>query len=474
VRGRDTSGPYNPCINNEKGRNTYMGAFATLLSWLSPVLHPLTDFRNNVTKLNTIHQDSVQTFGLLAGGLVEPQTGPDAFTGELADAFWNDVQTYLNTENALSGGGVGVAEEGVIDDAILACEECATDVTGAAEVAAGEIAGDAVLDEVTAVVDVAAVAEAGANPIADVAGIILTVIAGAAILGTLITLAWAIYNAVQRWQQAMNNISNRPLPKLPSNPTPVPAPTPVIPPVNLNQEQSLKKLEKEFPDVPPDVIAWLLAQGLTEQQIRNILKKLVAGGMSRLQIQQFFDKISSIGLDNDQIAKFLKNHADDIPKIWQMYSQVSNISGIDLVLYDIANGSKTNYKGSFFQLQWLVAHKDIVASVEAVDANNKQAADIILKDGTVIDVKSYDWKSQKSLDDLLKKIHQEDDTAYNRIKRQIERYKNLHPGSHLVYYFDSTSGKIPPDLQKLFDDEGVEVKYWPDPNPTKENLPLNG
>ncbi len=60
-----------------------MGALATLLNWLTPVLHPLTEFRSNVTKLNTIHQDSVQTFSMLAGGLVAPQTGPEAFTGEL-------------------------------------------------------------------------------------------------------------------------------------------------------------------------------------------------------------------------------------------------------------------------------------------------------------------------------------------------------------------------------------------------------
>ncbi len=253
-----------------------MGAFATLLSWLSPVLQPLTDFRSNVTKLNTIHQDSVQTFGMLAGGLVEPQTGPDAFTGELADAFWNDVQTYLNTENALSGGGVGVAEGGVIDDAIVACEECATDVTGAAEVAAGEIAGDAVLDEVTAVVDVAAVAEAGANPIADVAAIILTVIAGAAILGTLITLAWAIYNAVQRWQQAMNNISNRPLPKLPPNPTPVPAPTPVVPPIN--QQQLTPQQQQEV----NDIIAILTKEGIPYSQ--SDIENLVRQGYDRQSI----------------------------------------------------------------------------------------------------------------------------------------------------------------------------------------------
>ena len=245
-----------------------MGALATLLNWLTPVLHPLTEFRANVTKLNTIHQDSIQTFSMLASGLVAPQAGPEAFTGELSDAFWAEMQTYLNAESALTGASVSVAEGGVIGEAIAVCEECATEVTGAAEVAAGEIAGDVVLDEITGIVDVAAVAEAGANPVADVAAIILTIVAGAALLATIIKLAWDIYNAVQQWQRMMHNIGDTPLPKLPPNPTPVVGPTPSLPPINMQQLTPQQQQEVN------DTIAQLTKDGssYSQSEIENLVK----------------------------------------------------------------------------------------------------------------------------------------------------------------------------------------------------------
>ncbi len=253
-----------------------MGALATLLNWLTPVLHPLTEFRNNVTKLNTIHQDSIQTFSMLASGLVAPQTGPEAFTGELSDAFWAEMQTYLNAESALTGASVSVAEGGVIGEAIAVCEECAMEVTGAAEVAAGEIAGDVVLDEITGIVDVAAVAEAGANPIADVAAIILTIVAGAALLATLIKLAWDIYNAVQQWQRMMHNIGDTPLPKLPPNPTPVPGPTPSLPPINSQQLTPQQQQEVN------DIITQLSKEGFFYSQ--SDIEALVKLGYDRQSI----------------------------------------------------------------------------------------------------------------------------------------------------------------------------------------------
>lgn len=398
-----------------------MGALATLLNWLTPVLHPLTEFRSNVTKLSTIHQDSVQTFSMLAGGLVAPQTGPEAFTGELSDAFWAEVQTYLNAESALSGAGVGVAEGGVIEEAVAVCEECATEVTGAAEVAAGEIAGDAVLDEITGMVDVAAVAEGGANPIADIGAIVLTVIAGAALIGTLIKLAWDIYHAIQRWQQMMHNIGDTPLPQLPPNPTPVPAPPPTLPPVNLNQDQQklLKELLDEFPDVSPD-----------------LLKELVAAGLTK-----------------DQIVRLLTKHAKDIASIWQLLLPLLGIPGIEQVLKDLASNSDTSYRGALHMLNWLVAHQSEVARVEDRDADGNRAIDVFLKDGTVVDLKSYNWYAYKR-PGLLDKV-------IEKLKKQVERDKGLYPNRKIVFDFNSESGPVPDAIRQALENLGVTVETWP-------------
>ena len=273
-----------------------MGALATLLSWLNPVLHPLTEFRSQVAKLGSIHQSSVQTFGGLAGGLVGTQAGPDAFTGELSDAFWTDVQTYLNAENELTGAGVGVTEVGVVEEAAVACETCATEVTGAVEVAATEVAGDVVLDEVTGIVDAAAVAEVGANPIADVAAVILTLVAGAALIVTLTKLAWDIYNAVHQWQHIMNTISNTPLPKLPSNPTPVPGPTTSLPPINMQQltpqqQQRVQDLLKKFPGASQSDIENMVKLGYDDASIATFIQ---AGLSKHLTIEQINSMLANI------------------------------------------------------------------------------------------------------------------------------------------------------------------------------------
>ncbi len=105
----------------------------------------------------------------------------------------------------------------------------------------------------------------------------------------------------------MHNIGDTPLPQLPPNPTPVPAPTPVLPPVNLNQEQQqlLKELMNEFPDVPPDLLRELIAAGLTK----------------------------------DQIVRLLTKHAKDIASIWQLLQPLLGIPGIEQVLKDLASNS---------------------------------------------------------------------------------------------------------------------------------------
>ncbi len=257
-----------------------MNALATLLKWLAPLLQPLTEFRGNIAKLTSVHQDSVKTFATLAGGLVETQTGPEAFTGQLSEAFWSDVQAYLTAERALIGAGVEVAgagATGVAGEAAVACEECATEITGAAEVAAAAVAGDAALEEVTGVVDVAAVAEGGANPIADVAAGILTLIVGAVLVGTLIKLGWDIFHAIQSWMRSMQQIGDQPLPVLPPNPKPVNAQksgsSPVTPqPLTPEQKQRVQDLMQQFPGVDQSVIEDLVKLGYDDASISAILR----------------------------------------------------------------------------------------------------------------------------------------------------------------------------------------------------------
>lgn len=252
-----------------------MNPLDTLLRWLAPLLNPLGEFRSQVARLDNIHQNSVQTFATLGGALAEPQTGPEAFTGQLDESFWETLQSYLDAERALAGV-VAVATEGGISEAMAesaaACEECAGEITTAAEVAAAEVADDAVLMEVTAAVDVTSVAQGGLDIPEDIIAIILNVVTGVMLLATLIKMGWDIYNAVQKWQSAMHRVGNQPLPNLPPTPMPQPAPTPSIPsvvqqPLTPQQQREVEDLIQKYPGVSQADIENLVKLGYDEQSI---------------------------------------------------------------------------------------------------------------------------------------------------------------------------------------------------------------
>jgi hypothetical protein len=181
-----------------------------------------------------------------------------------------------------------------VEEAAVACEECVAEITADAGVAATEMAGDVVLDEVTGIVDVAAVVEGGANPIADVAGIILTLMAGAVLLVSLTKFAWDIYNSIQQWQRSMYRAGDMPLPQLPPNPQPVATPvSPLNPPVNQNLTPQqgrevndiLTQLSKEGVNgISQFDIENLVRQGYDRESILNILLTGIPTTLSKAQM----------------------------------------------------------------------------------------------------------------------------------------------------------------------------------------------
>lgn len=242
------------------------------------------------------------------------------------------------------------------------------------------------------------------------------------------------------------------------------------------QQENLAQLEKEFPAVPSGVIQWMLEHGLVVPQIRKILKQLLEAGMTGAEIQQLLQTLQKIGVTDLQIVNFLKNHTKDIPNIWKLYQQAKDIPGIDRVLRLLVGGAGPSFRGYYFALQWIATHRNQIAEVE-VPIDGKSGPDAILKDGTIVDLKSYDWKGAQQRDNLFRKLNAAEleksrldpnykpkhyPTTLEEIQIQIERYKKNYPGHPIVYIFDSrTEGHMPDDLAQMFRDEGVIVKYWP-------------
>lgn len=141
----------------------------------------------------------------------------------------------------------------------------------------------------------------------------------------------------------------------------------VIPPITITdaaRKAIYDDLVKKFPDVDPNFIAHLVDANpgktpLTEKQIENFLNKARGQG--------------------------------DLDYITLLYTYVykSDRPGLDQLLRDIANGSSTTYKGSLYQLEWIAAHNGDVKAIEVLDAQGRHGVDVVLNDGTYIDLKAY-------------------------------------------------------------------------------------
>ena len=177
-------------------------------------------------------------------------------------------------------------------------------------------------------------------------------------------------------------------------------------------------LLKKFPGVDKNFLAHLVEANpgitpLTEKQIENFLTKASKQG--------------------------------ELEYITLLYTYIykSDRPGLDQLLRDIANGSATNYKGSLYQLEWIAGHNNAVKAIEVLDQQGRHGVDVILHDGTYVDLKAYSGrlsvgKLEKQIDRYLRdfpdvKNHSlhfvfqsgvdgVDQAAIDKIKQEVENY----------------------------------------------------
>lgn len=167
------------------------------------------------------------------------------------------------------------------------------------------------------------------------------------------------------------------------------------------------------------------SMGMTQDDINNFLTKMIHLNITGNQLRR------------EQIITFLTNHTTDIPGIWSDYKQVSGIQNVDQLLRDMANGNPYDYKGSRYGLSWLVNHKNTVQEVEppAPGHPGEKGADFILKNGTIVDLKSRNAGNSTKLG--------------AEIAEQIARYRTLYPNHPIEYVFDSSGGSVPRNVASM-------------------------
>jgi hypothetical protein len=258
----------------------------------------------------------------------------------------------------------------------------------------------------------------------------------------------------------------RPMPTTDTPDTSIPPPPP--PPPNL--PPWLKALLVSLGGI---AVASLTIQTLSDAQRSKLIDEIISlTGWTREEVEQFLRdhpdltveallKLVKSGLTFPQIKMMLGRfdiaHLNAIAKIngaealFKDIWEISDIDGIETLVQRLASTANSTAVGAGYLLQYAVAHKDQIAKIELEDGNGP---DILLKDGTLIDTKTYSW--DRYPDFLV-------DSTIKNYQKQIARTKTNYPEQPIKYTFDSQPGKLPQSVRKALEKEGVQVEVWPEP-----------
>lgn len=440
-----------------------MSALDTLINWLAPFLDPMNGFPNYADEINTIHNGSLQKFReqqykldpnqalqqnvIISGSFANniQMTGDD-FTKTAAD-----LSEFINEANKLAEVSEDFAE--AVGKIMAALEE-----------AGAQLEGEEALTEITADVDIAAVAEGGFNPIADVLGLILTIVDGALLINTLKNLAQEIQTDIKHLQQDLAVLANSAVPD------PGPAPQPIQDPRTpgwMNKPVDQAQLQEL------NTLGWdtKLAGGpYTGQDVQAILENLLRMGLSASDINTIITQMQAVGCNNEQIVAFLKgllssdgaypnsptpqsitkwfndHKGKSLYNIVAQYAAIAGIQGAGRLLERII---ATNNTGYYYELKWIYEHRDMVARIEDIAPNRlgnpSQAGDVIMKSkqyalGAVVDTKSLAWMVYDKETEKYRPMTEQEMLSFisDKLVPQVKRDESLYRGYPIVYVFDSS------------------------------------
>ncbi|HEU5376199.1 MAG TPA: hypothetical protein VFV38_12210 [Ktedonobacteraceae bacterium] len=464
-----------------------MSIVGILLDWVSSLTDPMKEFRAYANALNTNHSDSLQTFRQFLYQL-DPNQALQQNTiinGDFANAMQQSGEDFLSTAQALSDLKSALSK---LEEISARMEATSAEIEGSVEITAAELEGESVLIEITTDVDIAAVAEGGANPIADVAGFILTMIVGATIIDDLKNLAEDIYNDIQDLKRDLQDLQNAvnppdaPEPKL-GNLTVRPPKWKEDPnkwlsdPAHQAELQPLMDSYRYLGGNIQDDLIYLLEMGLTPDQIKTIMDKLQKTGASNADIMAFLDGLVNGGTgaypDSPSPAKIMQwFNGITGPKLKDVvlkYAQIAQIPGASRLLERlISSNNTTPDQGYYYELTWCAAHANEIARIEdiAPDGAGKkivQAADVVMKSGpftkgAIVDLKSFSWRNPQDKSQPMT-LEQENEQI-DRWLKQVAGDKKNYPGYPIVYVFDS-SKPLPQVAIDRLSQAGVTVMTAP-------------
>jgi len=199
----------------------------------------------------------------------------------------------------------------------------------------------------------------------------------------------------------------------------------------------------------PDDLKFLVDLTMSLKEHGDILKKLDEKPKVMMAVLQggseFVELLAKHGDDAYQAAAILGKHA---PEILKQYDEISHIPGADRLLKRLGEGG-TQTPGAVGQIRYLRSIKDDIKEIE-VSLPNGGIPDAILKDGTIIEVKNWDFSNPF--------YQQSKDLVVDKLLDQLERYRITFPDKPIVVVFTSPLDEIPKDIREAIEEAGFVVK----------------
>ncbi|MGK7946786.1 MAG: hypothetical protein AB4058_20180 [Microcystaceae cyanobacterium] len=151
------------------------------------------------------------------------------------------------------------------------------------------------------------------------------------------------------------------------------------------------------------------------------------------------------------------NGADAVSSMLKNYDEIAGLPGAQRLIDDFISGG-TTAKGAIGEIKYAAQlHRNGVQIKQLGDViNGRKAADIVLNDGKIIDVKNINWDSsfyrrngklregnvQRTIDDMLE---------------QISRRRREYPGAPIRYAFIGSLDDVPSRLKKALQSANIEI-----------------
>jgi hypothetical protein len=209
------------------------------------------------------------------------------------------------------------------------------------------------------------------------------------------------------------------------------------------------------PRCPLDVADFMLSPtlaGLSPETTQALMdaRKVLKLARQDVRVGELLERHGTNGVKAMDLAPL---YGEDPLALLQRFDAVSHLEGADRLLADLAAGSTTT-KGAIGELYYIDILLKRGTKIERIAdvVGTKKAADIVLKNRTVVDVKYYDWTAPQWRSPAFVRAAA-DELVVQALRRQRE-----YPRYAVVYVFGGSRSEIPSPIVKALEKAGAKVE----------------